>query len=140
MAGTGPAPAERRRRTNADVYADVRTTLAEDGQLRGPDLGPGEWYDETREWYETWRRSPQAAAFLTTDWQRLKMLAELVQAYYTRPHQLVMAEIRQNESLLGATHVDRLKARMKVERKPTNPAEVPEGVAVMDDYRAMLSG
>jgi hypothetical protein len=33
-----------------------------------------------------------------------------------------LAEIRQNESLLGATHTDRLKARIKVEQ----PAEADD--------------
>jgi hypothetical protein len=32
-----------------------------------------------------------------------------------------LAEIRQNESLLGATHVDRLKARIKVEAEAPRP-------------------
>jgi len=43
----------------------------------------------------------------------------------------------QNEGLLGATHVDRLKARIKVE---SQPQEVPDGVPSIDEYRERLAG
>jgi hypothetical protein len=89
-------------------------------------------------WWATWRRSPLAEAFLETDWERLAMLAPLVASYYARPHYTKLAEIRQNESLLGATHVDRLKARIKVE-KPETPKPQP-GVTALDEYRNRLSG
>jgi hypothetical protein len=143
MAGNGPAPSESRRRRNADTYADVRTRLVVDEELRGPELRGGpdarsKWRTRTREWWDTWRRSPQACVFLDTDWERLRMIAVLVDQYWARPHHLIMAEIRLNESLLGATHVDRLKARMKVE------SAQPEGdasqVTALDEYRNRLSG
>ena len=137
MAGNGPAPAEKRRRTNRDTYADVQAQIVDEPVLRGPAL-VGAFSPETREWYDCWRYSPQAAVFLMTDWQRLKLLARLVDRYFERPNQLALAEIRQNESLLGATHVDRLKARMKVEQPPA--AEPPAGVTAIDDYRNRLSG
>lgn len=136
MAITGPPPSERRRRTNKDTYADVQATVAVTDEVRGPVL-EGDWLPETVRWYETWRRSPQAAVFVATDWQRLAMLAPLVDDYFDRPHHLKLAEVRQNESLLGATHVDRLRARIKVEAKP---AATPPGVAAMDDYRTRLAG
>jgi hypothetical protein len=146
---SGPAPSEKRRRRNADVYADVQTRVAPtSSRLRGPTLkqalGPMlEMYpDEVRalvgHWWDTWRRSPLAEAFLDTDWQRLVMLAPLVASYYARPHFSKLAEIRQNESLLGATHVDRLKARIKVERP--EPAKAQPGVTALDEYRNRLSG
>jgi hypothetical protein len=137
MAGNGPPPKERRRRQNADTYADVQVTVSPDDTLRGPELR-GRWRTGTTQWYETWRRSPQAAAFVDTDWMRLRMLAALVDDYFGQPHHLKLAEIRLNESLLGATHVDRLKARMKIE--PPAPAEVPVGVTALDEYRNRLSG
>lgn len=58
------------------------------------------------------------------------MIAPLVNAYWVEPSTKVMAEIRLNESLLGATHVDRLRARIKVE-KPTASDAAPSGVADM---------
>jgi hypothetical protein len=137
MAGSGPPPKERRRRQNADIYADVQATVSPDGEVRGPKLA-GTWLPETVEWHETWRRAPQAATFVDTDWMRLRMLAALVEDYFGNPHHLKLAEIRLNESLLGATHVDRLKARMKIEQPA--PVEVPVGVTAINEYRNRLTG
>ncbi len=137
MAGNGPAPSPNRRRRNADTYANVQAQVVEDGKVRGPEL-VGRFRHETREWHNTWRRSAQAATFLPTDWTRLAMLAHLVDDYFDNPHHLKLAEIRQNESLLGATHVDRLKARIRVE-KPEPPAAAP-GVTALDEYRSRLTG
>lgn len=149
MAGNGPAPAANKRRRNADTYSDVQTRVAPtSSKLRGPTLlqatcGLLADYDEPvrlllEKWWTTWRRSPLAEAFLATDWERLAMLAPLVASYYARPHYTKLAEIRQNESLLGATHVDRLKARIKVE-KPEASKAAP-GVTALDEYRNRLSG
>lgn len=149
MAGNGPTPATNRRRRNADTYADVQTTIqAGKTTLRGPlfktvapdwlDDHPDLW-DLVEKWWNTWRRSPLAGAWLETDWSRLAMLVPLVASYYAKPHYTKLAEIRQNESLLGATHVDRLKARIKVELED-GPTDVPAGVAAIDDYRKRLSG
>lgn len=114
MAGRGPVPQERKRRRNADTYADVSATVVDDGLVRGPE--PDEdWSDAVLDWFGVWRRSPQAATFVGTDWQRLRMMVPLVEAYLAGEVRL-FGEIRQNESLLGATHADRLRNRVKVER------------------------
>jgi len=152
MAGTGPAPKAQRRRRNADTFADVQTHVAAPAQSTAPTFAQAvgaladglAWPDGVRalvvSWWETWRTAPQAVAFLRTDWQRLAMLAPLVADYFTRPHHMKLAEIRQNEALLGATHVDRLRARIKVEMATPDTGAVPADVAVMDEYRARLSG
>lgn len=145
----GPAPSEKRRRRNADTFADVQTTVSADSTtLHGPDFGDAmgglvELFDPSvrdlvNQWWDTWRSAPMAEAFLATDWERLRMLAPLVASYFARPHYTKLAEIRQNESLLGATHVDRLRARIKVERP--EPTAVPAGVTALDEYRNRLSG
>ena len=122
MAGYGPPPAERRRRRNADTYADVQVTVSADAVVEAPPLpGAKRYLKSTRDWYATWCASPQAAAFTGTDWQRLHMLAPLVDQYFREPSPKLFAEIRLNESLLGATHTDRLRARIKVERKSPSP-------------------
>lgn len=138
MAGSGPPPAENRRRRNADTYANVQARIdPADTTRRGPVLVGG-WLPETLEWYDTWRRAPQAVLFVSTDWQRLRMLVPLVEDYFKKPHHLKLAEIRQSESLLGATHVDRLKGRIRVERP--EPAPVAQGVTALDEYRTRLAG
>lgn len=129
MAGNGPPPSERKVRRNADEFEEHAVTVEDDGTLHGPELPHSKLYGpRTLSWYETWRRAPQAAAFTVTDWQRLGMLAPIVEAYWMEPTTKLLAEIRLNESLLGATHVDRMRARIKVEQpKPqaAAPADVP---------------
>lgn len=139
MAGMGPPPKETKRRRNADTFSDVQAKVVEDGKRRGPDL-PGQWPDYVNDWYEVWRTSAQAKTFVRTDWARLHMLAPLIADYLNRPTAMKMAEIRQNESLLGATHVDRLRARMKVELTDVEPTkDVPAGVTALNEYRNRLS-
>lgn len=134
----GPAPSENKRRRNADTFGGPQTVV-DDGERAGKPLG-GVWPQVVLDWWDTWRRSPQAKTFVGTDWQRLLMLAPLVAQFFECPDKGVMAEIRQNESLLGATHVDRLKARIKVTPAGSEPTASPAGVAALDDYRRALSG
>ncbi len=136
MPGNGPAPKPNHRYRNADVYSNVQQTVVDDGELCGPAL-EGAWPVAVRGWYDIWRRSPQAKTFLITDWARLRMLAPLVANYLESPTPIKMAEIRQNESLLGATYVDRLKGRIKVEA-PSPVDSAPVAIAVIDDYRRQL--
>lgn len=137
MPGYGPPPQENRRRRNADTYGGPRTVV-DDGEPLGPPLTGLNWSQAALAYYETWRRSPQAKLFLDTDWMRLRMLVPLVERYLDAPDPKTLAEIRQNESLLGATHQDRLRARIRVDK----PAEVetPAGVTALDEYRRDLAG
>lgn len=107
-----PKPEGQRRRRNAPAHAE--TILPRDDEVRGQELaeltagrafGP-----ETVAWFETWRRSPQAAVFEATDWLRLATLAPIVDAYWRRPSAAALSEIRMNEERLGATVVDRMRA------------------------------
>lgn len=146
---SGPAPKTQRRRRNADTYADVQTRVpAKASRLHGPtfrsaigdalELYSDAVIDQVQIWWQSWREAPQAQAFLGTDWQRLTMLAPMVASYIAQPHHMKLAEIRQNESLLGATHVDRLRARIKVETAPETVTA--PGVTAISDYRDRLSG
>lgn len=114
--GAGPLPKDpaQRRRRNADpVATTVLPAAGPDGPT--PALPGGHDYDSrTLAWYETWRGSPQAATFLPTDWQRLHMLAQLVQQYWEEPKKELLAEIRLNESSLGGTAADRMRLRWTV--------------------------
>lgn len=144
MAGMGPAPSPNRRRTNADTFGAEKVTVQADGRTRGPALA-GSYGPETRAWYSTWRKSAQARTFTPTDWQRLAMLAPLVDIFFREPDVKLMTEIRQNEALLGATPLDRLRARISVQAKPetqpksskSKPAEV---TAISDRRRRLIEG
>lgn len=112
-----PKPDEQRRRRNAPTHGE--TVLPRDGETRGPaldELVPGRGFGpETTAWFDDWRRSPQAAVFELTDWRRLATLAPIVEAYWRRPSAAALSEIRMNEERLGATVVDRMRARMRIE-------------------------
>ena len=121
MAGRGPTPKDpsQRRRTNAETRHEVPEVVDEP---LGPAL-PGGHDDRTVAWYETWRRVPVATRFLATDWQRLHMLAHVVDAFYAGDTKL-LTEIRLNESLLDATTGDRARSKVDVKRTPAAPAPV----------------
>lgn len=144
----GPAPKETRRRRNADTLTP--STVLRADTAAAPRLRDSRAYlPATRAWWQSWVTAPQASLFVGTDWQRLQMLAPLVDRYFrsvddnrVRPYALValLAEIRQSESLLGATHVDRLRGRVKIERPEQGPAGPSPDVAVLETYRRMLAG
>ena len=119
MAGRGPAPkpADQRRHRIKDPIATAH--LVDDGAKRGPDLvaltGRKNWPVMVTKWYEIWRTSPQSKQFIDTDWQRLGMVAYLFEQYLQEPKSTILSEIRLNEERLGATVVDRQRARMVVE-------------------------
>jgi hypothetical protein len=115
MAGRGPLPKETRQRDrDTRARASEFTTVTRDGVVRGPAL-VGDYDPRTREWHETWRRSPMAAVFEETDWSRLALLAVIVDGYFRRPSAAALSEIRMNEERLGATYADRQRARIRVE-------------------------
>lgn len=139
MAGNGPAPKQQhqRERDTRRRQADSVTVTA-DRRVRGPKL-VGDYLPQTVAWYDVWRRSPQAKLFEATDWQRLALLAPIVDQYWAKPHPVTLSEIRLNEERLGATYVDRLKARIRVEKEVEKPdATVTPLRAVRDDVRARL--
>ncbi|WP_344917293.1 hypothetical protein, partial [Streptosporangium oxazolinicum] len=134
----GPAPKENAVRRNTvdlshlegdeDVPDKLRKLFKRDGYCIA-----------TQRWWDTWAASEQSEAFRATDWMRLQMLAPLVEAYFRRPGHNALAEIRQNESLLGATVTDRMRLRMnKIEKKPDDkPGTFPENVADFELYRSL---
>jgi hypothetical protein len=109
-------------RRNIDTHPV--TELPSDGPEEFPPL-EGEWSDEVRRWYATWGRSPQAARFLPTDWQRLQMIAPLVDRWYTKLDMRALGELRINESLLGALPGDRARNRQKVAEPKASQAPQP---------------
>ena len=135
--GTLHAPkGEGRRRRNAPTHGEK--VVVDDGLVRGPELA-GEYGPETRAWYETWRRSPQAALFEATDWQRLTLLAAIVDRYFQRPSAAALSEVRMNEERLGATVVDRMRARIVVDREVEVVQDEPAGVTSLEARRAAMA-
>lgn len=130
-----------RRRTNAPTHGDI--SLSHDDEVRGPELaaitGRDDWSAAVVAWYDTWRNSPQAQAFEATDWMRLGILAPIMEGYFKRPSAAALSEIRMNEERLGATVVDRMRARMKIApEEPTGTAPVISIVQSRDDIASRL--
>jgi hypothetical protein len=136
----GPPPAEHKRRRNADAYAGLHTTVVDDGELTGPALEGASWSAAARSYWEIWRTSPMAKAFLQTDWARLRMVLLLVEDYLTHPTAQKLTAIQSNEAALGATVADRLRLRMRVVKPDAVPEEAPAGVTALDEYRKSLAG
>jgi hypothetical protein len=115
MAGRGPAPQQQhqRERDTRRRQSDV-VSVSMDGEIRGPDL-VGPYSEETLAWYLDWQVAPQAALFANTDWRRLLLLAPIVDSYFRKPSAAALSEIRLNEERLGATYVDRLRAKIRIE-------------------------
>ncbi|WP_199552797.1 hypothetical protein [Streptomyces sp. N35] len=138
MAGFGPPPSQNKRRRNKDTYEAESMSVPAEGAFDAPDLPQAEAYSsQTLAWYATWQQAPQAAVFTVTDWQRLHMLALLVEAYWAEPSTKLLSEIRLNESLLGATHVDRMRGRIKLEQPKATVH--PAGVADLTARRRKVS-
>jgi len=91
------------------------------GKVHGPTLEEAtlkeDWAPFVRHWWQTWREAPQAVAFEATDWLRLALLAPFYEAQIERPSAAALSEIRMNEERLGATVVDRMRARMTIEAR-----------------------
>lgn len=121
------AKSENRVNRVKDDFQFARRDLAGDTVgMVPPELPDAEFFaPQVLRWYDTWCKSPMRHVFSNTDWERLHLLAHVVQSFYNKPSASLMAEIRQNESLLGATHHDRVRMRINVIR--------PDGSRVSDN-------
>jgi hypothetical protein len=116
MPGRGPTPKDTARRQRRNAQPNSVELNAGARAKRPPALPPRpgrglKWSPATRRWYQVWQKSPQSTLFTATDWQRLHMLAPLVEAYFAQPTKEILAEIRLNEAKLGATPEDRQRLR-----------------------------
>jgi len=115
MPGSGPLPKEQHRRERNTRRREAEfQTVHPDDKLRGPEL-EGPHHPDTLAWYAEWRAVPHAQLFTATDWRRLRTLAPLMDKIAAGTASVAeRAELRLNESLLGATYGDRLKLRVKI--------------------------
>lgn len=124
MPGRGPAPKAERSRPNDTARRKAEfTKVADDGQVRGPELPEYAWHERTVAWYETWRRSPMAATFIDADWDFLIDTAMLHTEMWNGSPGLA-AEIRLRVGKLAGTPEDRLRLRLEVETESKQVAQV----------------
>jgi hypothetical protein len=118
VGGRGPAPSKEPSKRRGKDRTVPQTELAGAGQLAGPPLPARTpaYRKATQSWYDAWRRSPQASQFTGPDWERLQLLAPLVDALHDPECSVtqriqITAELRLNEAKLGATPEDRQRLR-----------------------------
>lgn len=127
MAGRGPAPKDpsKRVRRNADESPSTLLRFEDAEQPDLPDFDvqveiDGElvsrqfhWPQITRDWWATWRDSPQAEHFGSTDWAFLLDTAILHAAVWGRGDMKALPELRLRVSKFGSTPEDRARLRMQ---------------------------
>ena len=124
MPGRGPAPKAERSRPNDTARRKAEfTKVADDGQVRGPELPEYVWHERTVAWYETWRRSPMAVTFIDADWDFLIDTAMLHTEMWNGSPGLA-AEIRLRVGKLAGTPEDRLRLRIEVDTEVKQVAQV----------------
>lgn len=136
MSRPGPTPKDPAQRARRNKDAGQSFVLASDGSLVGPELpSDREWGQATRDFYNTWRRSPQARAFEDTDWLDLTLCAVMYEKIYysSKPSSMMIGELRQHLSKLGSTIEDRQKLRMKIEH---GDKHIPDDVSSITDFRS----
>jgi len=99
-----------------------------------PQRACGAFLKETREWYARWARSPTASRFTEVDWDRLRyVVAPLFDRFLRSTSKELAGELRLQESLLGATLMDRQRMGLRVD--DAKPAAQPPN----DDLRADMT-
>ncbi len=146
MGARGPLVKSTALKPNQGKY-DVHILPPEGFKGKSPTLPKRDWHPETAAWYKSWRTSPQAESFFPSDWQRLILLAPLVDLVYdpeTDAKSLVAAlsEIRTTEAALGGTVADRTRLRMSLGAVKPGPESVeqvatPSSAAAAQTFRVV---
>lgn len=156
MSIRGPGPKEDRVRRNKLTYEEVAIQVPE--ELKGFPLPSVkmedkygspyvfEWHSRTLEWWEKWRKSPQAAVMEDSDWEGLLECAVLHSTFWNgglKPTELanLSAQISRRVAAYGATFEDRRKLRMSI--KSGSLLESPENEDAIEevyDYVSALLG
>lgn len=99
-----------------------------------------EFLPETREWFDAWCSSPMASKFAVTDWHRLaRVIAPIYDAYVRGPSTKLAAELRLQETLLGATAQDRQRLRWALPAPEEAPERAVRASKASADRRGRLS-
>lgn len=130
MPGPPPKPAHLRQRTNKK---STHATIEAPATVRVPPLPQvqGAWSALTKGWWARVWASPMASQYLPTDVDGLGRLAMLVNRFYENPHQMLLAEIRQQEARFGLSPLDRSRLQWTIAQadqaeQKRKPPEAPK--------------
>lgn len=122
MAGRGPSPKDPARKARHDSHA---TTVLRHEAAAAPPLPVGlRKIPVVRSWWETWKASPQAEHFGSTDWEFLLETAHLKAAFHEGDMKLA-PELRLRVAKFGATPEDRARLRMQFAQADEADAKRP---------------
>ena len=135
MAGRGPAPKPERSRPNDTARRQAEmTTLAADGERRGPDLPAGiAWHEQTRRWWDTWRVSAIAQTMHAEDWDFMLDTAVLHNDFWQGETKHA-AELRLRVAKFGASPEDRMRLKMQIDTEAVKPEARKASVSKRRDH------
>lgn len=122
MAGHGPPPKDPARKARHDSNA---TTVLRHEVAEAPDLPPDlRKIGAVRNWWATWKASPQAETFGSTDWEFLLETA-VIKAAFHEGDMKQAPELRLRVAKFGATPEDRARLRMQFAQADEADAKRP---------------
>lgn len=158
MVYRGLPPKNEEDRVNRVPKRFEKTIIEPDDEvvLRGfelPDIVGIRWCKQTREWWDTWRKAPQAKLMGETDWQFMVECAiahnEIFRTRSPKEPRLagttlvgLLAELRQRVSKFGATWEDRQKLQLAInvpQSKDEAEARVRQDAKSAVNYAEMLA-
>lgn len=130
---------------------EVRDFVRSDGKLGGYELPEGvlpdgeEWHPVTRQWWDNWRRSPQAARMVTEpDWDFLLDTALIHHTMWTNGRWEFANEVRMRVTQFGATVASRRALKQEIEVVEETPVGQGRGtpgvVTSINDRRRRIAG
>lgn len=124
---------ERRRRNKSNA---VEKVLLE-GNVEPPELNLEDPHPIAVDMYEALKSSGQARFFEPSDWQRARLMCEMVSRLLLskRLSSTLYATIQQDMNELLFTEATRRRVRMEIERGDVNTSEEDERAAQMSAYR-----
>lgn len=134
MSGPIPKRSEERRRRNKSTTAITRGV----GAAKIPPKlkkAKAEWEDIATEWFESLKKSGQAAYYEPSDWAQARLTAELMSRCLADPATpgAVIKEVLRSMDALLTTEGQRRRVRMELERPSENGT--PASVTLMSKYR-----
>ncbi|HET6634691.1 MAG TPA: hypothetical protein VFH77_06650 [Streptomyces sp.] len=91
------------------------------------------WPERTLDWWEMWKRSPQAEHFSSTDWDFLLDTA-LIHARLWSGEASAAPELRLRVAKFGATPEDRARLRMQFAQADEADGKRPAGASAKKRY------
>jgi hypothetical protein len=148
VAGRGPAPKEHRQRARDEKPIErlpASSAIADEVPplpafyfvTDGHHEDERTFLKETREWYANWAMSPMATRFTAVDWDRLRyVVAPLFDRFLRSTSKELAGELRLQESLLGATLMDRQRMGLSIDN--AKPAVQPPSDESQREFDELL--